>query len=290
MTPQQAVAQLVNFDAIDNSALKPFDESGIWDPGMDPFPPSRAEAVRLARERGEGLGEKMLPAGIAAPAPAGRRQVLLQPVLPTASRRSASACGGRTGCSRPAPARGEADAVLARALRDRREQGARLPDDAAAERDAPRAARRARLRGSARRDPQGSGDARLSRQRREHQVAPERELRPRAARAVLDGRRQLHRARRPRGGARLHRLDQRRPRVQVRRRAARLRREDVPRPNGPVQRRRHHRHHPRAAGDRPSSWRRSSIATSCARRSSPRGEDRARPRRSATAAIRSSRC
>ena len=30
---------------------------------MDPFPPSRAEAVRLARERGEGLGEKVLPAG-----------------------------------------------------------------------------------------------------------------------------------------------------------------------------------------------------------------------------------
>ena len=30
---------------------------------MDPFPPSRAEAVRLARERGEGLGEKMQPPG-----------------------------------------------------------------------------------------------------------------------------------------------------------------------------------------------------------------------------------
>jgi uncharacterized protein (DUF1800 family) len=63
LTPAQAVAQLVNYDAIDNSALRPFDESGIWDKGMDPFPPSRAEAVRLARERGEGLGEKMLPAG-----------------------------------------------------------------------------------------------------------------------------------------------------------------------------------------------------------------------------------
>jgi hypothetical protein len=30
---------------------------------MDPFPPSRAEAVRIARERGEGLGEKVLPQG-----------------------------------------------------------------------------------------------------------------------------------------------------------------------------------------------------------------------------------
>ena len=42
-----------------------------------------------------------------------------------------------------AAARGEADAVLARPLRHRREQGPRLPDDAAAERDVPRAAPRA---------------------------------------------------------------------------------------------------------------------------------------------------
>jgi hypothetical protein len=63
MTPRQAVDELVDFESIDNSALKPFDESGIWDAGMDPFPPSRAEAVRIAREHGEGLGEKLLPEG-----------------------------------------------------------------------------------------------------------------------------------------------------------------------------------------------------------------------------------
>jgi len=63
MTPGQAVAHLVDYESIDGSALPPFDESGIWDPGMDPFPPSRAEAVRLAREHGEGLGEKVLPPG-----------------------------------------------------------------------------------------------------------------------------------------------------------------------------------------------------------------------------------
>ena len=63
MTPQQAVDWLVDYEKTDNGALAPFDESGIWDPGMDPFPPSRAEAVRLAREHGEGLGEKVLPAG-----------------------------------------------------------------------------------------------------------------------------------------------------------------------------------------------------------------------------------
>jgi hypothetical protein len=63
LTPQQAVDRLVDYEAIDNSDMRPFDESRIWDPGMDPFPPSRAEAVRLARARGEGLGEKVLPEG-----------------------------------------------------------------------------------------------------------------------------------------------------------------------------------------------------------------------------------
>ena len=63
MTPKQAVDWLVDYESIDNSDLKPFDESGIWDPGMDPFPPSRAEAVRIAREKGVGLGVKVQPEG-----------------------------------------------------------------------------------------------------------------------------------------------------------------------------------------------------------------------------------
>ena len=62
LTPRQAVDELVDYESIAND-LKPFDESVIWDPGMDPFPPSRAEAVRIARERGVGLGEKILPEG-----------------------------------------------------------------------------------------------------------------------------------------------------------------------------------------------------------------------------------
>jgi uncharacterized protein (DUF1800 family) len=62
MTPRQAVDALVDFESIARN-LQPFDESGIWDPGMDPFPPSRAEAVRIARAHGEGLGEKLRPEG-----------------------------------------------------------------------------------------------------------------------------------------------------------------------------------------------------------------------------------
>ena len=72
MTPTQAVSSLVDYEAIDNRALQPFDASGTWDPGMDPFPASRAEAVRIARERGAALGVKVLPEG------ADRR---LQPVV-----------------------------------------------------------------------------------------------------------------------------------------------------------------------------------------------------------------
>jgi hypothetical protein len=63
MTPRQAIDWLVDYEQIDNRALAAFDESGIWDPGMDPFPPSRAEAVRIARDRGEALGVKVLPEG-----------------------------------------------------------------------------------------------------------------------------------------------------------------------------------------------------------------------------------
>src|SRR5215510_3900007 len=63
LTPQQAVDRLVDYETVDNSGVKPFEESGIWDPGMDPFPPSRADAVRVARDRGAALGVPVLPAG-----------------------------------------------------------------------------------------------------------------------------------------------------------------------------------------------------------------------------------
>jgi hypothetical protein len=63
LTPQQAVDSLVEYARVDDRNATAFEESGVWDAGMDPFPPSRAEAVRLAREHGEALGVKTLPAG-----------------------------------------------------------------------------------------------------------------------------------------------------------------------------------------------------------------------------------
>ena len=62
MTPQEVVDRVVDYQAVPDH-LAPFDASPIWDPGMDPFPKSRAEAVRIARERGESMGVKMLPEG-----------------------------------------------------------------------------------------------------------------------------------------------------------------------------------------------------------------------------------
>jgi hypothetical protein len=63
LTPQQAVDSLVDYQRTDNTDARAFEESGVWDAGMDPFPPSRAEAVRLAREHGEALGVQALPEG-----------------------------------------------------------------------------------------------------------------------------------------------------------------------------------------------------------------------------------
>ena len=63
MTPERAVDSLINYTRVDNSAAPAFDPSPIWDPGMDPFPKSRADAVRIARETGSSMGVAMLPDG-----------------------------------------------------------------------------------------------------------------------------------------------------------------------------------------------------------------------------------
>ncbi len=63
LTPQQAVERLVNYRAIANDHLPAFDESDIFDPPVEPFPKSRAEAVRIARENGEAMGVTIKPGG-----------------------------------------------------------------------------------------------------------------------------------------------------------------------------------------------------------------------------------
>jgi len=63
MTPAQAVARLVRFQGTDANNLPPFDHSGIHDPGLEPFPPSRPAVTDLAKEKGEALGIKVKPSG-----------------------------------------------------------------------------------------------------------------------------------------------------------------------------------------------------------------------------------
>jgi hypothetical protein len=63
MTPAQAIARLVRFEGTDVSALPPFEHSGIHDPGLEPFPPSRPAVTDMAKEKGEALGIKVKPEG-----------------------------------------------------------------------------------------------------------------------------------------------------------------------------------------------------------------------------------
>src|SRR6478609_7694014 len=41
LSPAQAVARMVRFDGVNRVTLPAFDHSGIHDPGLEPFPPSR---------------------------------------------------------------------------------------------------------------------------------------------------------------------------------------------------------------------------------------------------------
>jgi hypothetical protein len=63
MTPAQAVARLVRFEGADAVHLPPFDHSGVHDPGLEPFPPSRPAVTDMAKEKGEALGIKVKPSG-----------------------------------------------------------------------------------------------------------------------------------------------------------------------------------------------------------------------------------
>lgn len=63
LSPEAAVERLVAYQDLDNRHLQPFDHSGVHDPGLEPFPPSRPATTTLARETGEALGIKVKPTG-----------------------------------------------------------------------------------------------------------------------------------------------------------------------------------------------------------------------------------
>jgi hypothetical protein len=63
MPPEDAVAWFIDFKTIDNSNLPPFEHSGIYDPTLTPFPPTRPAATRLAEETGSAMGVDVKPVG-----------------------------------------------------------------------------------------------------------------------------------------------------------------------------------------------------------------------------------
>ncbi len=63
LSPAAAVRSLVYFDPTDNSHLQAFEHSGIHDPGLEPFPPSRPATTELAKQTGEALGIKVKTEG-----------------------------------------------------------------------------------------------------------------------------------------------------------------------------------------------------------------------------------
>ncbi len=63
LDPAAAVRRLVLFEGAPDGALPPFDHSGVHDPGLEPFPPSRPATTKLAAEKGEALGVKVKPSG-----------------------------------------------------------------------------------------------------------------------------------------------------------------------------------------------------------------------------------
>ncbi|HZR01657.1 MAG TPA: DUF1800 domain-containing protein [Burkholderiales bacterium] len=63
VAPQRAVQTLVDYRSIDNSHLQPFDESGVWDDALDPFPVSRPATTDQAKGQGEALGVQLKPTG-----------------------------------------------------------------------------------------------------------------------------------------------------------------------------------------------------------------------------------
>ena len=126
MTPEQAVAHLVDYERIANDRLPAFEPSDIHDPGLVNFPPSRPATTELAKETGEALGVKVKPAGNRPLQPVVDKFFYWLRASMLETRRVAYWWADRMLNTR-APARGEDDPVLARSLRDQRGQGARRP-------------------------------------------------------------------------------------------------------------------------------------------------------------------
>ncbi len=60
---ERAIRSLVHYETIPNPKLRPFVESGLWDPSLNGFPESRPEATDRAARSGVSMGVDTKPAG-----------------------------------------------------------------------------------------------------------------------------------------------------------------------------------------------------------------------------------
>lgn len=63
LSPEEAVRRLVYFEGMPGDELPAFDHSGVFEEGLDHFPPSRPATTDLAKSQGEALGVKVKPGG-----------------------------------------------------------------------------------------------------------------------------------------------------------------------------------------------------------------------------------
>ncbi|WP_052726599.1 DUF1800 domain-containing protein [Devosia epidermidihirudinis] len=63
LSPEEAVASLVNYAGQSNGHLAPFEESGFWDASLKDFPASRPAATVLAERTGQAMGVAVKPGG-----------------------------------------------------------------------------------------------------------------------------------------------------------------------------------------------------------------------------------
>jgi uncharacterized protein (DUF1800 family) len=63
LAPVEAVRRIVDYESVENVNLAPFEHSGVYDPTLKVFPPSRPATTRKAETAGEAIGVRVKPAG-----------------------------------------------------------------------------------------------------------------------------------------------------------------------------------------------------------------------------------
>jgi hypothetical protein len=63
MTPAAAVRWMMEYEAVKNDGLPAFEHSGVYDPTLKVFPPSRPATTRKAETTGEAIGVRVKPGG-----------------------------------------------------------------------------------------------------------------------------------------------------------------------------------------------------------------------------------